>query len=65
MIDKNKINEIFMRLKKVVYIEKDENDNIIYPTNKDSLRLYKEIVQSYVKSGNDQFYHKKIKFGIK
>ncbi len=61
MIDKNKINEIFMRLKKVVYIEKDENDNIIYPTNKDSLRLYKEIVQSYVKSGNDQFYHKKNK----
>ena len=61
MIKKEKIMETFMELKKIIYVEKDEFGTIVFPTEKDSLTLYKEILQSKVTNGKNQFYHKKSK----
>lgn len=58
MLDEKQIYEAFIKLKKVLYIEKDENGNIVSNTDKDTLELYKEILQTTIKQGNNQFYHK-------
>lgn len=61
MIDKTIIADEYMNLKKVIYIEKDIEGNIIYPSDKENLKLYQEILGSKIRVGNDQFYHKENK----
>lgn len=59
MLKKEKIIETFMELKKVIYVEKDEFDHIVFPKEKASLALYKDILQSEITNGKNQFYYKK------
>ena len=54
---KNKIYELFFELKNVIYIIKDENGNIIFPDDLETLKLYKETLETKIRNGND-FYHK-------
>lgn len=61
MIKKEQIMNAYMDLKKVLYIEKDENGNIISPNNDEQLNLCSEILKSKVANNDNQFYHKKSK----
>ena len=61
MIKKEQIMNAYMDLKKVLYIEKDENGNIISPNNDEQLNLCSEILKSKVTNNDNQFYHKKSK----
>ena len=54
---KNKIYEVFFDLNDVIYIIKDENENIIFPNDLETLKLYREILKSKIRTNND-FYHK-------
>ncbi len=58
MLDREKVTNHFMDLKKVVYIEKDETGNIIYPKDKNILKKYKEILTTKIKDSENQYYHK-------
>lgn len=57
MVDKGIIENAFVKMKKIFYIEKDCHGNIIYPSDKETLKLYREIIKSEVRD-DDQFYHK-------
>lgn len=61
MIKKEQIMNAYMDLKKVLYIEKDENGNIISPNDDEQLNLCSEILKSKVTNNDNQFYHKKSK----
>lgn len=61
MIDKTIIADEYMKLKKVIYIEKDNEGNIVYPSDRETLKVYKEILGSKIRVDNNQFYHKKNK----
>ena len=60
MLNEKDIIKAFLEAKNIIYIIKDESENIIEPKDKDTLKLYSEIIKSKVKSDN-QFYHKKNK----
>lgn len=58
MLKKEKINDTFIKLKKVIYVEKDKEGNIIFPNESDSIKKYREILRSKITDGSNQFYHK-------
>ena len=58
MLDRKEVSEAFMQLKNVLYVEKDKDGNRVAPTDKETLELYRQILQSNVKCENNQFYHK-------
>ena len=60
MMSEDKIRDYYFYLKKIVYIEKDENGNILHTNNPDILADYDEIIHSEIVE-NNQYYHMKSK----
>lgn len=56
MISEEKIKDYYFKFKNIIYIEKDEDGNIINTSNKDLLPYYDEIINSTINEGN-QYYH--------
>lgn len=58
MIDKDIVLKTYLELKNVIYVEKDKNGNIIYPTLDKDLEIYNELLNDNIVHNTNQYYHK-------
>ena len=58
MIDKDIVLKTYLELKNVMYIEKDKNGNIVYPTLDKDLEIYNELLNDSIVHNANQYYHK-------